>query len=58
MKMYFMIGLPGENDDGVRSIAELSKQVWELLKLKPVISISIFVPKPGTPFQMALRRDI
>ncbi|MDR9770837.1 radical SAM protein [Acetomicrobium sp.] len=50
VKMYFMIGLPGENDDDVRSIAELSKQVWELLKLKPVISISIFVPKPGTPF--------
>lgn len=50
IKMYFMLGLPDEKDDDVRAIAELTKEIWEQLKLKSTISISPFVPKPGTPF--------
>lgn len=50
VKMYFMIGLPGESDEDIRAIAEMSQSIWDLLKIKLTLSIGIFVPKPGTPF--------
>ena len=50
VKMYFMIGLPGESDEDIRAIAEISQSIWDLLKIKLILSIGIFVPKPGTPF--------
>jgi len=49
-KLYFMIGLPGESDEDILAIAELSKGIWDSLKIKLVLSVNVFVPKPGTPF--------
>lgn len=61
VKLYFMIGLPGETDEDIEGIADLGqKTVDEYMKidkeqrnksLKVVLSTSSFVPKPFTPFQ-------
>jgi len=56
IKLYFMIGLPGETREDVLGIAELAKKV----KLEGRragqggdvnVSVGTFVPKPHTPFQ-------
>jgi radical SAM family uncharacterized protein/radical SAM-linked protein len=57
VKLYFMIGLPGETDEDVLGIAdtirwlrrECSKQGRRRLDFN--ITISNFTPKPHTPFQ-------
>ncbi len=55
IKLYFMIGLPGENDDDVLGIARtcewLQNECIHLGRLKLNITISNFTPKPHTPFQ-------
>ncbi len=57
VKLYFMIGLPGETDTDVLGIAQtvswLKRECWasgrRLLNFN--ITISNFTPKPHTPFQ-------
>lgn len=57
IKLYFMIGLPGETDVDVIGIAETVRWLrreCRLPKRKPLnfnITISNFTPKPHTPFQ-------
>ncbi len=55
VKLYFMIGLPGETDEDVIGITETCKFLQENCKdlgqLKLRITISNFTPKPHTPFQ-------
>lgn len=59
LKLYFMIGQPGETMDDVQAIADLCKLV--ISEGRKVIGkraslhagISTFVPKPHTPFQWA-----
>lgn len=56
VKLYFMIGLPGETDDDVLAIARLAQKVRQIGRdqgKRPtvVVSVSGFVPKPHTPFQ-------
>ncbi|VAV85440.1 FIG092679: Fe-S oxidoreductase [hydrothermal vent metagenome] len=52
MKLYFMVGLPGETQEDVRAIAELTIRIKDELKNGSVaISINPFIPKPVTPFQ-------
>ncbi|RII31183.1 MAG: B12-binding domain-containing radical SAM protein [Geobacter sp.] len=56
IKLYFMIGLPGETADDVLQIAELSRRVKDQAKGSGVsgevnVSVSTFVPKAHTPFQ-------
>lgn len=64
VKLYFMIGLPGETKEDVQGIAELSEKVCETYydavprenrhgKIQLTASSSFFVPKPFTPFQWA-----
>jgi radical SAM family uncharacterized protein len=59
VKLYFMLGLPGETDDDLRAIGRLSDTIaLERQKLgkrpaKVSASVSSFVPKCGTPFQWA-----
>lgn len=63
VKLYFMLGLPGEKDEDIEAIAELANEIaatyFELPKEerhgRPEItaSTSFFVPKPFTPFQWA-----
>ena len=59
IKYYFVIGLPHEQDDDLRGIVDLILKINQTCRLEglkyPQItaSISIFVPKPHTPFQWA-----
>lgn len=60
-KLYFMIGLPGENDDDVRGITALANKAYQAAKdavddtqrgnCRMSISVAVFIPKPHTPFQ-------
>jgi radical SAM-linked protein len=56
IKLYFMIGLPGENLDDVLQIAALARRVKDQAKGSGVagevnVAVSSFVPKAHTPFQ-------
>jgi radical SAM superfamily enzyme YgiQ (UPF0313 family) len=53
VKLYFMIGLPDENDAHVLSIAELCGRIRHETGLKLTAAVSPFVPKPGTPWDTA-----
>ncbi|MFN3740812.1 MAG: radical SAM protein [Thermodesulfovibrionales bacterium] len=54
LRLYFMIGLPEETDDDAIAIVELTKKIRSLSKRGFIsLSISIFVPKPHTPFERA-----
>lgn len=51
LKLYFLIGLPGETDDDAIAIAELSKKIMAVLRGTLSLSVNPFIPKPFTPFQ-------
>ena len=55
VKLYFMIGLPGEECEDIRAIAKTCKwlqdECRDLGRLKLNLTISNFTPKPHTPFQ-------
>ena len=53
IKLYFMVGLPGETDEDVLAIAALADSVAKIMgkRRKVTVAISPFVPKPHTPFQ-------
>ncbi len=57
VKLYFMIGLPGETDADVLGIAETVRWLQQECRakgrktLKFNITVSNFTPKPHTPFQ-------
>lgn len=57
LKLYFMIGLPTEEEEDLTAIINLVKEISFLRKSvdgkygKISVSISNFIPKPHTPFQ-------
>lgn len=53
IKLYFMLGLPGERPEDLEGIVDLSYQVLKTAKGRGQVTIglSTFVPKPHTPFQ-------
>ena len=61
VKLYFMMGLPTENDDDIRGIAVLGQKIVDLYYKNPdkpkgrgvtvSVSLATFVPKPFTPFE-------
>ena len=60
VKLYFMCGLPTEDDSDVLAIADLAKKVIAAGRqatgrrdIRCTVSIGGFVPKPHTPFQWA-----
>lgn len=59
IKLYFMIGLPGEHMDDVRAVADLARAVRAIgrkvhgRRTQVNVSVNTFVPKPHTPFQWA-----
>ena len=61
LKLYFMLGLPGETDDDARQIGDLVNKVYaEGVKSgrrtpQLRVNLSTFVPKPHTPFQWIAR---
>ena len=64
IKFYFVIGLPNEEEDDLRGIVELIKSInlkcrENGLKYPQITcSISVFVPKPHTPFQWARQNTV
>lgn len=64
VKLYFMCGLPTEEDEDVLAIADLAKRVIAKGRevsghndIRCTVSIGGFVPKPHTPFQWAAQLD-
>lgn len=52
LKLYFMIGLPMEEESDIYSIAELCKKIMKAFRGDRIkVSINPFIPKPFTPFQ-------
>ena len=56
IKLYFMIGLPGETAEDIAQIATLARQVKDQAKGSGMsgdvnVAVSTFVPKAHTPFQ-------
>lgn len=51
LKLYFMIGLPFEEDEDIDAIVNLLVKIRKKFQRKITASVSIFVPKPFTPFQ-------
>ncbi len=57
VKLYFMIGLPGETDEDILGIAETVRMLQQEChapgrkRLMVTLTISNFTPKPHTPFQ-------
>ncbi len=62
LKLYFMVGLPGETLEHVKKIAYFVKELSEKSGFKGVrelkVSISPFTPKPHTPMQWFRVEDI
>ena len=58
-KLYFMCGLPGENDDDLRAILDLGHKAWQRARaeghksFRITVSVSPHIPKPHTPFAWA-----
>jgi len=64
VKLYFMCGLPTEEDEDVMAIADMAKRVIKAGRdatgrrdIRCTVSIGGFVPKPHTPFQWAAQCD-
>jgi len=62
LKLYFMVGLPGETAEDIDAIIKLVKQIKHRFLASSrsrrhigtiTVSLSCFVPKPATPFQWA-----
>jgi radical SAM superfamily enzyme YgiQ (UPF0313 family) len=58
LKLYFMLGLPGETDEDLRGIAQLTERILKSTikgKSSPFISVTVsnFAPKPHTAFEDA-----
>ena len=51
LKLYFMVGLPTEEQEDIEAICSLSKNLAKRFRGKISVSISGFIPKPFTPFQ-------
>ena len=61
VKLYFMMGLPGETDEDIVAIAELADHTLEIARevvpkeqrggISVSISVAVFIPKSQTPFQ-------
>ena len=67
IKLYFMMGLPGETDEDIVAIAELADHTLEIARevvpkeqrggISVSISVSVFIPKAHTPFQWCPQLD-
>ncbi|WP_083186658.1 radical SAM protein [Dissulfuribacter thermophilus] len=66
LKMYFMLGLPEEDDDDILETIGLIKKVRDIMATygrsrgrlgRLTASFSTFVPKPFTPFQWEKQED-
>jgi len=56
LKLYFMIGLPGETIDDIHALINYVKSISKIINVK--ITITPFIPKPHTPFQWVGMRSL
>lgn len=66
VKLYFMMGLPGETMKDLQGIADLAQKIMDLNfkimgqeggRFQLSVSVSNFVPKPHTPFQWSAQEE-
>jgi radical SAM superfamily enzyme YgiQ (UPF0313 family) len=57
IKLYFMVGLPGETDQDILAIAALGQEMAGWSGAKVTVSVGPFVPKAQTPFQRQAMLD-
>jgi radical SAM superfamily enzyme YgiQ (UPF0313 family) len=53
LKLYFMVGLPGEEEEDIDALIELVREVMRAYGGRPTVSVAPFVPKAHTPFERA-----
>jgi radical SAM superfamily enzyme YgiQ (UPF0313 family) len=53
LKLYFMIGLPTEEQEDIEAIAQLSQAAAARFSGQVTVNVTPFVPKAHTPFQWA-----
>lgn len=59
VKLYFMVGLPGETDVDIAEISRFVTEIARLSRSRMVrLNLSPFVPKPHTPLQWAAFADL
>jgi radical SAM superfamily enzyme YgiQ (UPF0313 family) len=63
VKLYFIVGLPGETDDDVRELAALSAEILERTRehnryARVAVNLSPHVPKAQTAFQWEAMADV
>ena len=63
IKLYYMLGLPGEADSDIEEMIAMIGRVREkmdaaLNKGDLIISVNGFIPKPFTPFQWSPLCDV
>ncbi len=51
LKLYFMIGLPGETDEDIEAIVQVVSEVVHIFQREVVVNVTPFVPKAHTPYQ-------
>lgn len=63
IKLYFMVGLPTEEEEDLQGIVDLVEEIIGIgrgiMKRPPMINLSVssFIPKPHTPFQWLKMED-
>lgn len=68
VKLYFMMGLPGETEEDLQGIADMAARIRSIYYEMPkerrrggfrlTVSVACFVPKPHTPFQWVAQDSI
>lgn len=58
LKLYFMIGHPGETEADVQGLVDLTLEARRRFRRRLVINATPFVPKAHTPFQWEAMTDI
>ena len=50
LKLYFMVGLPGESEGDIEEMIDLCREIKGAFPRKVVVNLGPFVPKAHTPF--------
>jgi radical SAM superfamily enzyme YgiQ (UPF0313 family) len=55
LKLYVMVGVPDETDEDLEELAALTVELRRRVgpRVKLLVGVSVFVPKPGTPLAQA-----
>lgn len=58
LKLYFIIGLPGETDDDVKATISMIRNITKQTTMKVTASVNPFIPKAQTRWQLEPQPDI